>query len=174
MPAVSMAPGIAAIPNIRCQLPVGANKELTRYASSWPTTIISVFRETMRPRTAAGTFSAIYIGTTIETAPTATPKKVRAVASSATDPANAHQMEPAQKITPLTSRVMRLPHQSATRPPSNAPMAAPTSSMAVTRPSSAALMPNSGLIYNSAPDITPVSYPKSRPPMAAKAATIFT
>ena len=118
---------------------------------------MKVFNETILPRTPAGDFSEMYIGTTMLTAPTATPRKVRAAPRDAMEPAKAHHSEPAMKIRPPMIRVRRRPSQSATRPPSSAPTAAPTSSMEVTHPSWAAVMPNSGLMNSSAPDMTPVS-----------------
>ena len=128
----------------------------------------------MRPRTLAGTISAMYMGETMDTAPTAKPKNVRAVASMPTDPDRAHQMEPNTKMMPPAISVKRRPNLSAMRPAVSAPTAAPTSSIEVTHPSWWALMSNAGLIKSKAPDITPVSYPKSSPPRAAMPATTLT
>ena len=118
---------------------------------------MKVFSETILPRTCAGDFSEMYMGTTIDTAPTATPRKVRAAASISVEPAKAHHSEPRMKMMPPMIRVMRRPSQSATRPPKSAPMAAPTRSIDVTQPSSAGVMPNSGPTNRRAPDMTPVS-----------------
>lgn len=109
------------------------------------------------PRTAAGTISARYMGVTIETAPTARPSRVRALASEPTPPAKAHQIEPITKITPEMIKVRRRPKVSATAPPVIAPIAAPTSSIEVTKPSCEGVMPNSGVMKSSAPLMTPVS-----------------
>lgn len=89
----------------------------------------------MRPRTLAGTISAMYMGETMDTAPTAKPKNVRAVASMPTDPDRAHQMEPNTKMMPPAISVKRRPNLSAMRPAVSAPTAAPTSSIEVTHPS---------------------------------------
>src|SRR5699024_3351419 len=144
-------------PNIHSQLPNVASAELTTYAASWPTTIIKVFKDTKRPRSAGGTTSAMYIGDTIDTPPTATPRKVRAAPSAKMEPAIAHHKEPIMKIAPPISSVLRLPHASAARPATSAPTAAPTKSIDVTHPSCWAVMEKSGPINNTAPDITPVS-----------------
>ena len=118
---------------------------------------MSVFSETSLPRNFAGDISAMYMGVTIETPPTAIPRKVRAAASAPTPPASAHQTEPRTKRAPPTMSVRRRPSASATAPPPRAPMAAPTSSMDVTSPSCPGDMLNSGVIKSSAPLITPVS-----------------
>ena len=141
-----MTPGIAAAPSMSRQLPVDASSEFTRYARSWPTTIISVLSETSLPRTAAGTISAMYIGVTIDTAPTATPSNVRAAASEPIPPASAHQSEPMTKIRPAMINVRRRPSASATAPPVTAPSAAPTSNMEVTKPSWEGAISNSGVM----------------------------
>ena len=118
---------------------------------------MSVLRETIRPRTAAGVISEMYIGETIDTAPTATPRNVRAAASSVAELDSAHHTDPATKISPPAMSVRRRPMLPATRPATSAPTAAPTSSIEVTSPSSWADMPNSGPTKRRAPDITPVS-----------------
>src|SRR5699024_7397947 len=99
----------------------------------------------------------MYIGETIETPPTATPRNVRAAPSAKMEPASTHHNDPMMKLAPpLIKRVPR--HQaSAGRPATSAPTAAPTKSMEVTQPSWWAVMEKSGLINNKAPDITPVS-----------------
>src|SRR5262249_43879169 len=68
---------------------------------------------------------------------------------------------------PPAMLVGRRPTASAAVPPSSAPMRAPSVTTPTTNPCAAGSRWNSGMMKSSAPEITPVSKPKRRPPSAA-------
>ena len=97
----------------------------------------------------------------------ATPITKRPTIRVATSGAAADTREPMMKVAPPAMLVGRRPTASAAAPPSSAPASAPSVTIPTTSPCAAAPRWNSGMMKRSAPEITPVSKPKRRPPSAA-------
>ena len=73
-----------------------------------------------------------------------------------------------------TSRLPFRPRVSASFPPSSAPKAAPGNSSELTTSASVnGVSARSSFMYSSAPEMTPVSYPNSRPPSVEMAVSLI-
>jgi hypothetical protein len=140
-----------------------------------PMVIMSWFNDTNSPRLAAGAISAMYSGTIIEASPTPSPSRKRATTRTPTFGETAATMAPAANTRAASRAVGRRPMRSASGPPERAPTTAPTRRKLTMMPSvKGENGPKSCLMNNSAPEITPVSYPKSKPPVAVIAAARLT
>src|SRR6266851_7794003 len=135
-----------------------------------PTVMASWNRETCQPRASAGATSEMYTGTVLEDKPIPMPTMIRPTTSIWGDWAAAHRMAPAAKMIAVVISSLRLPNRSASRQPVSAPTAAPASTPLTITSKANVDNVKSFRKNSSAPEITPVSYPKSRPPSAAKAA----
>ena len=128
--------------------------------------------ETVQPRASAGETSDMYTGTVPEESPIPTPTIIRPTISMPGDEAAAQRIDPAPKTRAVTISKVRRPKRSARRPPANAPAAAPANAPLTMISRAKVESEKSFLKKSSAPDMTPVSYPKRRPPRPAKAAAV--
>lgn len=94
----------------------------------------------------------------------------RKIASTCQVGASTQPSVPRAKIVASIRMLCRRPYRSDSRPPISAPNAAPKIRMLTTKPSVNAVRPRSSFIGASAPLMTPVSYPNSRPPKVATTA----
>ena len=108
---------------------VGITKYPISAARIQPTAQKDSSATTTRPRIALGANSLTSVDATGSSAPSPTPTRKRSAISAATDPASAD----APVASPYTSRVraktLRRPMRSASRPPTEAPIAMPTKPM---------------------------------------------
>jgi hypothetical protein len=88
------------------------------------------------------------------------------------DPAAEHINAPTMKTTEVMSSIFLRPYRSERLPPVMASTAAPTRTELTASSCWKMDSPKLCLMKISAPDITPVSYPNSKPPIAAKIAAI--
>lgn len=122
-----------------------------------PTVIMSWFNDTSRPRRTGGEISAMYSGTTSDAAPMASPITNREPTRTAVPGASPETTAPAANTIAVATRLLRRPRPSASGPAARAPNTAPSSKAATTTCWPPLDSPNSGVMYSSAPEITPVS-----------------
>ena len=123
--------------------------------------------ETSVPLTFVGEISAIYKGTAKEETPMATPRKRRANTKFQASAAIPDQTAPTAKITADARITFLRPNRSVSLPQNKAPRMAPNNPADVISSTIPLSIPKSFWKKGIAPDITPVSKPKSRPPVAA-------
>lgn len=97
-----------------------------------PEVMASWLKLTSAPRYLGGAASPMYIGTTIDAEPTASPMTTRAPRRTPNTGEKAAPSTPTTKMAAVTRIVGRRPIRSATRPAPIAPIAAPTRSRLVT------------------------------------------
>ena len=123
-----------------------------------PLVIDSWLSETSAPRRSGGATSPMYIGTTNEAEPTPTPMTKRLTQNSHSTGVSDEASRPTTNTMLVMKMARRRPSWSATRPAARAPMAAPASSMATTRPLvNGVCSPKSSAMLGSTPPTTPVS-----------------
>ena len=137
--------------------------------------MLNWFKPTRSPRHLPGAISTMYRGTTTETPPMASPPMKRnhpsACGPAAPVGVNAQPRAETRKRTAIAQRVGRRPNLSLGFPARNTPKSVPISATDTTSPCQNALSPNSAWIAFSAPDITPESNPKRKPPTEAATET---
>ncbi len=132
-----------------------------------PEVIANMLTATSAPRTRAGTSSAMYIGEMKEARPIPSPLTTLPAINHATVGAKAVPMALAAKIMPAQMSGLRRPKRFVRTPPAVAPTMAPIKTMLTTISSMVAERENWFWTNRMAPEITPVSYPKSSPPRDA-------
>ncbi len=169
MPTNSATAGMTATPSIQrhtCGSLISASSTaFIANARNCPVTIMSSLIVTIRPRRCAGAISARYSGQVVAAAPTPKPRMIRPAVMIPTLGAIAQMRAPTRNSPAQTSRLPLRPRLSASLPPSSAPKAAPGNSRELTTSASVkGVSMRSSFMYNRAPEMTPVSYPKSSPP----------
>ena len=124
---------------------------------------------TRRPRAAGGEISAMYIGAVMLAIPIATPTTERPTRRTGKFPARPSATDPATKMAPDATIVFLRPKNSLQRPPASAPTMAKAMVTLTASSSSQLWSPHSSWMISIAPDTTPVSYPKRKPPIAESA-----
>ena len=128
--------------------------------------------ETSLPLNFAGEISAIYKGTAKEDTPIAIPRNKRAKIKFQTSNAIPDQIAPTTKITAEANITFLRPSWSVILPQNRAPKIAPNNPTDVTNSIILLSIPKSFWKNGIAPETTPVSKPKSKPPVAAIIAII--
>ena len=134
-----------------------------------PVVIASMLTATSEPRTFAGTISAMYSGEIKEAMPIAIPTTILPAINTVTVCARAVEAALTVKIIPASIISLRRPKRPVKAPPIAAPITAPIKTALTTISSIKVDRENCCLMNSIAPEITPVSKPKSRPPRAATA-----
>jgi len=116
---------------------------------------------------AGGDSSEVYIGATTDDAPIPKPTMMRRITKGHRLGANAVRIAPTAKMIAMMMSVFLRPSQSAILPPTAAPRMAPMRTALTAISCVVDVRWNCVLRKPCAPEITPVSYPKSRPPRAA-------
>ena len=145
-----------------------AMSQLTTCAPSTPSTMVSWFTATKRPRKWAGAISAMYIGERFDAIPMATPPRMRHTTNQVklgAQPVRAD--ETANKAAETSSNFFR-PNLSLSPPETTEPNRQPTSAQLLAQPLACWLARWKYFSKNGfAPPTTTQSYPNSNPPRAA-------
>lgn len=160
------------MPSIHLHVPFTLVKaRLMRYAMNCPPVIRSPFVLTSAPLILAGEASEMYKGAVMEAIPTPRPTKILPIMMTNGVGARAMIKAPARNRESAIKMEGFLPNLSFIQPPNPAPTMAPATAILTIVSLSTVLFSTavkSSRIYRSAPDMTPVSYPKRRPPMPAE------
>mmetsp|Transcript_17704 Transcript_17704/g.40634 ORF Transcript_17704/g.40634 Transcript_17704/m.40634 type:complete len:200 (-) Transcript_17704:9-608(-) len=139
----------------------------TRVATTCPITMAALFTDTRTPRRAGGASSAMYCGTVDEAVPIARPTTILPVRRTANELASAIRIAPAVKMTQEMIRSIRRPSALFAGPLQMAPTAASARVEETSISCSCLSKWKWSVITSIAPETTPVSYPKRKPPSDA-------
>jgi hypothetical protein len=117
---------------------LSAISQLTICAARIPTTMVSWFMDTRRPRHGAGLTSAMYTGETLEAIPIATPPAMRQTTKNANVGAHPVSTEETAKIAAEAIRRILRPKRSAAAPATSEPSRHPSNAQLLAQPISRA------------------------------------
>lgn len=135
-----------------------------------PNVMANWYRATIFPRIADGETSEIYMGETIEATPTPTPPISLYKTSSLKELQSAQPKAEIKKKKADKIKILFLPNRSDNSPANNTPITHPTKAELTNHPSCTASNLNCSCTKDMVPEITAVSNPNKKPPIAAEKA----